>query len=213
MLALPRGGHRLAEPFSRLPRQVDHCTGDGVACHVDANRVSRRRFDLQVDGLAANPPSRLVKTLKIVIIAAVLIIMLYPFVSMIMQSFATLGARLWGGLIPTDVSLAAYRTILSGGIVTRAMLVSGFITVVGTCLAVVLTTTLACSLTRTRDVPGSKAVLFLVLFTMLFSAGIIPNYLLVKELGMLDTHWSLIIPTAISAFNMVVVRKDRKSVV
>lgn len=151
-------------------------------------------------------PSIAVQTAKVAVIAAIVIIMLYPFASMIMQSFAAVGASLRGTLIPTKMSLAAYRSILSGGIVTRAMGVSAFITIAGTIIAVVLTCTLAYSLTRTKDVPGSKVVLYLVLFTMLFSAGIIPNYLVVKELGMLDTYWSLIIPTAVSAFNMVVVR-------
>lgn len=151
-------------------------------------------------------PSIGVKVLKVLVVAAIVIIMLYPFASMIMQSFAGFGASMKAGLVPTKLSLGAYRSILGGGIVTRAMIVSGFITVVGTAIAVVLTTTLAYSLTRTKDVPGSKAVLYLVLFTMLFSAGIIPNYLLVKELGLLDSYWALIIPTAVSAFNMVVVR-------
>lgn len=151
-------------------------------------------------------PSIGVRLLKIIVIAAIVIIMLYPFASMIMQSFAGFGATMRGTLIPSKLTLDAYRSILGGGIVTRAMMVSAFITIVGTAIAVVLTTTLAYSLTRTKDVPGSKVVLYLVLFTMLFSAGIIPNYLMVKELGLLDTYWSLIIPTAISAFNMVVIR-------
>lgn len=151
-------------------------------------------------------PSVAAKVGKIIAITFIVIIMLYPFLSMIARSFAALGSHLIVGLIPTQADLSAYRTIFSGGIVVRAMLVSGFITITGTVLAVVLTTTLAYSLTRTRDVPGSKVVLYLCLFTMLFGAGIIPNYLLVKTLGMLDTYWSLIIPTVISAFNMVVVR-------
>lgn len=151
-------------------------------------------------------PSVAVRLLKAIVIAVIVIIMLYPFVSMIMRSFADVGASMKATLIPSKMTLAAYQSILSGGIVTRAMLVSAFITVVGTTIAVVLTTTLAYSLTRTKDVPGSKFVLYLVLFTMLFSAGIIPNYLLVKQLGLLDSYWSLILPTVISAFNMVVIR-------
>ena len=65
---------------------------------------------------------------------------------------------------------------------------------------------LAYGLTRTKDVPGAKFVLYVSLFTLLFGAGIIPNYLLVKELGMLDRYASLIVPGVISAFNLVVLR-------
>jgi putative aldouronate transport system permease protein len=71
----------------------------------------------------------------------------------------------------------------------------------------VMTTTLAYGLSRTSDVPGSRFVLFLVLGTLLFNAGIIPNYLLVRFLGMLNTYQALIVPGLISAFNLVVVRQ------
>ena len=69
-----------------------------------------------------------------------------------------------------------------------------------------MTVTLAYGLTRTREVPGTRFVLYVALFTMLFGAGIIPNYLLVKQLGLLDTYASLILPVLISAFNLVVLR-------
>jgi ABC-type glycerol-3-phosphate transport system permease component len=97
-------------------------------------------------------------------------------------------------------------SILNGGVVTRALVVSIGITIVGTLLSVFFTATLAYGLTRTKDVPGTKAMLYLILVTMFFAAGIIPNYLLVKHLGLIDSYWSLILPTLISAFNMIVLR-------
>src|SRR5699024_10941749 len=109
------------------------------------------------------------------------------------------------GVFPTSYSLAAYRTLLSGGIVTRAMFVSVGITVVGTVLSVFFTVVLAFGLTRSKEVPGGRAMFYLILVTMFFSAGIIPNYLLVKSLGLLDSYWSLILPVLISAFNLVVI--------
>ncbi|MGO1285336.1 MAG: carbohydrate ABC transporter permease, partial [Brachybacterium sp.] len=110
------------------------------------------------------------------------------------------------GLIPTDWTLDAYRSVLAGRIIPRALMVSIGITFVGTVLSVAFTTTLAFGLTRTKDIPGSKGVLYVVLFTMLFGAGLIPNFILVKELGLLNSYWSLILPGLISAFNMLVVR-------
>ncbi|WP_082544142.1 carbohydrate ABC transporter permease [Sanguibacter sp. Leaf3] len=151
-------------------------------------------------------PSPGVQALKAITIALIVLVMLYPFVYVIAMSFASREAAASGGFFPTAFSLDAYRSILGGDVVTRAMLVSIGITTVGTTLSMIFTTTLAYGLMRTRDVPGAKTVLVLVLCTMLFGAGIIPNYLLVRSLGLLDSYWSLIVPGLISAFNMVVVR-------
>lgn len=147
-----------------------------------------------------------VQALKAVTIALIVLVMLYPFVYVILMSFATPEAATSGALFPRAFSLDAYRSILGGTVVTRALLVSAGVTVVGTALSMVFTTTLAYGLMRTRDVPGAKAVLVLVLCTMLFGAGIIPSYLLVRALGLLDSYAALILPGLISAFNMVVVR-------
>lgn len=151
-------------------------------------------------------PSYPVRLLKGVVIAAIFAIMLYPLIYVVLSSFMPASATLEGSLIPSAWSLQAYRVILEGGLVTRALGVSVGVTLVGTALSVLATTTLAYGLTRTRDVPGARTILYLVLFTMLFGAGIIPNYLLVKDLGLLNSYWSLILPGLISAFNMVVVR-------
>jgi putative aldouronate transport system permease protein len=151
-------------------------------------------------------PTQLVKT---VVLVAIVLVMLFPFVYMTAVSFASAVDVLRGGLIlwPAHPTATAYESILRGGIVARALLVSVGVTVVGTALSMVLTTTTAYALTRTRDVPGSRVALLLVLGTLLFSAGIIPNYLLVKSLHLLNTYWALILPGAISAFNLVVIRQ------
>jgi ABC-type glycerol-3-phosphate transport system permease component len=151
-------------------------------------------------------PSLPVRLLKAVVIVGIFAVMLYPLLYVVMSSFLPSNAMLQGSVIPSSWSLRAYRVILEGGLVTRALIVSLAITGVGTALSVLATTTLAYGLTRTRDVPGARVILYLVLFTMLFGAGIIPNYLLVKDLGLLGSYWSLILPGLISAFNMVVVR-------
>jgi putative aldouronate transport system permease protein len=152
------------------------------------------------------PPSTPVRAVKAVLIALIVLVMLYPFAYVILASFSAAGSTMQASLIPSEWTLDAYRAILQGGVVTRALWVSAGVTLVGTALSVFFTTTLAYGLTRTREVPGAKTILYLVLFTMLFGAGIIPNYLLVKGLGLLDSYASLILPGAISAFNMVVVR-------
>lgn len=151
-------------------------------------------------------PSPVVRAAKVIAIAIIVTLMLYPFVYVVVASITPPGETLRFGLIPSGWTLDAYRSVLAGRIIPRALMVSIGITAVGTVLSVAFTTMLAFGLTRTKDIPGSKGVLYVVLFTMLFGAGLIPNFILVKELGLLNSYWSLILPGLISAFNMLVVR-------
>jgi putative aldouronate transport system permease protein len=140
---------------------------------------------------------------------AVVVVMVFPFWYVLSVSLSSerdlQGANV--ALVPLHPSLLAYQTILQGGVVFNALIVSVGVTVIGTLACMVMTTTLAYGLSRTSDVPGSRFVLILVLGTLLFNAGIIPNYLLVRVLGMLNTYQALIVPGLISAFNLVVVRQ------
>jgi putative aldouronate transport system permease protein len=154
-------------------------------------------------------PSAPTQALKTVVLLAIVVLMAFPFLYMLAVSLASAKDVLGGGLIllPAHPTTVAYESILRGGIVARALLVSVGVTVTGTLIAMALTTTMAYALTRTREVPGSRLALLLVLGTLLFSAGIIPNYLLVKSLHLLNTYWALILPGAVSGFNLVVVRQ------
>lgn len=149
-------------------------------------------------------PGFVIQAGKAIIIGVILVVMIYPLLQVLTSSFAT--AQDSDALFPTHWTLSAYRNIFSGTVVPRALVVSVFITVVGTALSVFFTLITAYGLSRTRDVPGAKIALYLVLFTMLFGAGIIPQYILVKDLGLIDSYWSLILPGLISAFNLVVMR-------
>ena len=147
--------------------------------------------------------------IKAALLLAVVVVMVFPFWYVLSVSLSSerdlQGANV--ALVPLHPSLLAYQTILQGGVVLNALIVSVGVTVIGTLACMVMTTTLAYGLSRTSDVPGSRFVLILVLGTLLFNAGIIPNYLLVRFLGMLNTYQALIVPGLISAFNLVVVRQ------
>ena len=153
--------------------------------------------------------SFLSQIVKGAVLLAVLIAMVFPFWYVLAVSLSSerdlQGANV--SLFPLHPSLLAYQTIFQGGVVLNALMVSVGVTLVGTLACIVMTTTLAYGLSRTSDVPGSKFVLFLVLGTLLFNAGIIPNYLLVRFLGLLNTYPALIVPGLISAFNLIVVRQ------
>lgn len=130
-----------------------------------------------------------------------------PFVYIIAGSFAS-DAELTKRavfLIPESFSLAAYKYIFSADIILRSIWVSVFITVVGTIFNLIFTVTMAYPLAR-RTLVGRNTLLNLVIFSMLFSGGMIPLYLVIRELHLLDSLWALIIPSAINAFNLIIVK-------
>lgn len=154
-------------------------------------------------------PALPVSVCKAVILAIVVIVMLFPFIYVIAVSFSSQADVTKGGLIlfPAHPTTEAYRAILAGGAISHALKVSIGVTIIGTLASMVFTTTMAYGLTRTRHAPGTKAVLFIVLGTLLFSPGIIPNYLLIRYLGLIDNYAALILPGLISAFNLIVIRQ------
>lgn len=112
-----------------------------------------------------------------------------------------------GGLvmIPKDLTFVAYQELLSGGQVTRAALVSIGITLVGTLFSMAVSVLCAYGLSRSGSL-GHRWILMVLLATMFFSAGLIPTYLLVQSLGLTDSYLALILPSAISVFNILVLR-------
>jgi len=159
-----------------------------------------------INGVAA--PHPLISALKAVVLILCCAAVILPFVAIISTSLADPEqVRSAGGYVmwPQNPTLDAYAAILRGGIVSRALLVSVFLTVVGSGLSLVVVTLLAYGLSR-PGTTGHRPALLLVLFSMLFAAGIIPNYLLIKELGLIDSIWALILPTLVSGFQVVLMR-------
>lgn len=106
-------------------------------------------------------------------------------------------------LLPNKVTLEAYAYLLTQSAVPRALGVTVFITVVGTAVNLLLTTLIAYPLSR-RDLPGRAFLLLVVVIPMLFNSGIIPLYLIVQGLGLVNTVWAMILPNAVSGFNVLV---------
>ncbi|CAN7184440.1 MULTISPECIES: carbohydrate ABC transporter permease [Paenibacillus] len=134
------------------------------------------------------------------------LITLLPFIYIVSVSFAEPAEVLKRGFIlfPTSFSLEGYRYIFSTHIIVNSLFVTIGITVVGTFINLLFTTLLAYPLSR-QDFAGRKLFMMMIVFTMLFHGGILPTFLVVKSLGMLNSYWSLLIPNAISAFNLIVV--------
>lgn len=141
------------------------------------------------------------------------LVMILPLVYVIAGSFtsdAELAVRRIV-FIPMDPTLDSYRYILSSGIIFTSFLQSVLITVVGTAINIFLTALTAYPLSRST-LRGRTVFMRLIVFTMLFSGGMIPNYLLVKTLHLLNSYWSLWLPGAISAYNLVLMRNFFMSV-
>ena len=155
----------------------------------------------------AGKPQPVVLLLKALAIVVALTVVLFPFLMVISTSLSSAAdVTAAGGYVlwPRSVTFEAYEQILSGGLVTRAILVTAAVTAVGTTISVASTVLAAWALSRPSFF--QRPVLMFVLLTFLFSPGMIPLYLMVKQLGLLDNLWSLILPSAFSVFNMIVVR-------
>jgi putative aldouronate transport system permease protein len=146
-----------------------------------------------------------------VILTILAVLMVIPFIYVIAASFATEAEILSRPifLIPKEPTLAAYKRIFDmndmGVTVLRSLGISVAVTLIGTLINLFFTCTMAYGLSRSKLI-GKKFVLNMVLFTMVFGGGMIPTFLLVKGLGMYDTYAALILPGAISAYNMLIVR-------
>ncbi|MFY4774781.1 carbohydrate ABC transporter permease [Metabacillus sp. RGM 3146] len=135
------------------------------------------------------------------------IIMIFPFFYIFSVSFSSLtdymnsDFLLWPKQWVTD----AYAYILDSKNFIRSLGVTVFITIAGTIVNLFFTSTMAYGLSR--PIKGQKFLLLFVLFTILFNAGMIPTYLVVKATGLLNSIWALIIPSAVSPFYLIVMRQ------
>lgn len=108
-------------------------------------------------------------------------------------------------LIPRKASFAAYKDMLQDPSLMSSMWVSIRVTVIGTALNLLFTMTLAYPLSR-EHLHGRSLLIKLIVFTMIFSAGIVPTYLVVKGTGVVNTIWSLIIPSLVTVYNFVIMK-------
>jgi ABC-type glycerol-3-phosphate transport system permease component len=167
-----------------------------------------RRTFMQRQAPWMDEPNLALHLLRSLVLTLIFVMMVFPFLNIVAVSFSSYKDVLGGGLIlfPANPTLDAYRVIFEDGSVIRALQVSFFLTIVGTAAQMVATVMLAYGLSR-PGVPGSRFFLIAVLATMLFAPGMIPMYLLIKELGLLDSYAALIMPKLVSAFNFIILRQ------
>ncbi|GGX22468.1 carbohydrate ABC transporter permease [Streptomyces lomondensis] len=145
---------------------------------------------------------------KGIVLAGACLAVLFPLWIVIVTSLSSKKTITEAGglvMIPKDITFIAYQELLSGGQVTRAAIVSVGVTLAGTLFSMAVSVLAAYGLSRSGSL-GHRWFLMTLLATMFFGAGLIPTYLLVQSLGLTDTYLALILPSAVSVFNILVLR-------
>jgi len=140
-------------------------------------------------------------------LAVVLVIVLYPLIFVVSASISNPITVLRGEMVlfPTEISFVGYERIFGNREILTGYGNTVLYTVVGTSINLLMTILAAYPLSR-KDFAGRQVITWFIVFTMFFSGGLIPTYLLVKNLGLINTMWALILPGAVSVWNIIIMR-------
>lgn len=153
------------------------------------------------------------RVFNVIFMILVIVMTLYPFLFVVSRSFSSERAVISGDvvLLPEEANLRAYRKV-----VEHPQFWSGYrntVIIVATSVAVHLFLTIICAYPLSKNhLKGRGVILGFILFTMLFEGGLIPLYLLVINLGLVNTYWAVILPPAISVWNMIIMRTFFKGI-
>lgn len=146
-------------------------------------------------------------TISYAIIAFVICITLYPFVFILSSSLSETGAlsrgEVW--LLPKGINFSAYKMVLQDEQIWTAYSNTIWYVVVGTIVNIIMTTITAYPLSR-KKFSSRNIVMMMIAFTMFFSGGLVPSYLLIRNIGLINSRWALVIPAAISTWNLIIMR-------
>lgn len=147
------------------------------------------------------------QTILLIILISVTLTCVLPFMHVISKSFSAEAYVIANKviLLPKGFNLDAYAKVFADASIIRSLYITVIVTILFTALGMFLTTCAAYSLSRPQ-MKGRKWLTFMFMFTLYFGGGIIPEYLLVNSLGLLDTVWSLILPAAFSAYNFLIMK-------
>jgi putative aldouronate transport system permease protein len=150
---------------------------------------------------------RIFSILNVIFLGIVGLVTIFPLYYILIISFVTPQEYASRSLIlfPHTWTLASYKYLLSTGTFVKAIGVSGFLSTVGTACSLVVTAALAYTISRKR-MPCRRAIMLAILITLLFSPGIIPPYLVVRELGLINSLWSLILPVLSSGWYVLLMK-------
>jgi len=151
---------------------------------------------------------RIFEVVNLTFLTLVAVVTVFPMLYVVSVSLTPLDILAKYGrfqVIPRRVTFEAYRFLFSTGLIPRAFLNSVNITVLGTVINLVLTTLMAYPLSR-KYLPGRGFWLAFILIPMLFSGGLVPLFILVRSLGLMNTYWAVVLPLAISSYNTLIMK-------
>lgn len=150
---------------------------------------------------------RVFTAVNVLVLVLVMAVTLYPFVNILAQSFSSEGFITAGqvNLVPRGFNVETYQTVMADRMFWRNYQNTLVYTVVATAIAMVLTTTFAYAISK-RHLRGRSLFIGIAVFTMFFNGGLIPNYVLINTLGFTNTIWAIVLPNAISVFNLLVMK-------
>lgn len=148
-----------------------------------------------------------IDVVKVLFLVMVVVVCVYPFWNIFIISINDATDAMRGGLyfLPRILSFNSYMDILSRETFQHSILVTVARTVIGTPLAVLVTSALAYVMSR-KELLGRKQLNLLFIFTMYFGGGMVPYYMILKSLGLLNNFWVFILPNLLSVYNMILVR-------
>ncbi|MDF2660424.1 MAG: transporter permease [Paenibacillus sp.] len=160
-----------------------------------------------------NLGSKLFDAANTIFLTLLALITLYPFWDSLIVSITPIQESLSSSLhlYPKSVTFESYTYLLGLKQLWLSYRVSIIITVAGTAISMAATTLAAYALSK-KSLPGGRYIMFAIVFTMMFSGGIIPTYLAVKQVGMLNSIWAMMIPVAIQTYNLIIMRSFFASV-
>jgi multiple sugar transport system permease protein/putative aldouronate transport system permease protein len=142
-------------------------------------------------------------------LSVVVALVLFPIYCVVITSFSTQGSiNVAGGIVivPHGLTLAAYREMLDGSVITRAVVVGLAITLAGTAISMIVSVLCAYGLSRQHSL-GHRSILMTFIVTMFFSGGLIPTFIVVANIFHgYDQYWALVLPGAVSVFNILIIR-------
>lgn len=144
------------------------------------------------------------RILNVAFLVLVMVIMLIPFLKIIADSFDA--ATSYGlNFLPTKLTGLAYRTIVTNSDLYHPFVISIITTILGTAIGLVLVT-LGGYVVLHRDMPGNKFFTWMIFITMVFNGGMIPTYLLMRDIHLLNTLWAVVLPLAINVYDLILMR-------
>lgn len=139
--------------------------------------------------------------------AALALLTLYPFYNVIILSFSNTEsvAKHIPYLLPFALDLTGYKTIIQDSDFINSLLVSLFVTIAGTAVNMVLSVIAAYVLSR-KYLDGRNMIMSVIVFTMLFGGGLVPTYMVIKDMGLINKVWAMILPTAINTYYLIIMK-------